>query len=256
MTDVAVEETTQKRSLVVSMAHRYGIEKDSFLATIKATVFPSGTSVTNEQAAAFLVVAHEHDLNPFTREIYAFSSKSGGVVPVVGIDGWVKKSNSHPQFDGAELVDNESKDGEIKSVTCKMYRKDRKHPTVITESLVECRRNTDPWKKWPRRMLRHKAYAQAARYCFGFAGIYEEDEAQRILESKEVEYEEVNINAEEDLKKFDETTGGSGGDDQERPAEQAQKEPAPAAEKPQQEEAPKQEPQPSGSTGLQQEPLY
>ena len=45
----------------------------------------------------------------------------------------------------------------------------------------ECRRNTDPWKQWPSRMLRHKATIQAARYAFGFSGIVDQDEAERIV---------------------------------------------------------------------------
>ncbi|WP_208431614.1 recombinase RecT, partial [Bartonella doshiae] len=43
--------------------------------------------------------------------------------------------------------------------------------------------NSDPWKKYPARMLRHKATIQCARYAFGFSGIYEEDEAARIHEA-------------------------------------------------------------------------
>ena len=33
-------------------------------------------------------------------------------------------------------------------------------------------------------MLRHKAYMQGARVAFGFSGIYEEDEAERIRETE------------------------------------------------------------------------
>jgi hypothetical protein len=46
--------------------------------------------------------------------------------------------------------------------------------------MAECKRDTDTWKKWPARMLRHKAAIQAARYAFGFAGIYDLDEAERM----------------------------------------------------------------------------
>ena len=34
-------------------------------------------------------------------------------------------------------------------------------------------------------MLRHKAMIQAARLAFGFAGIYDEDEAERIKDAKD-----------------------------------------------------------------------
>ena len=59
-------------------------------------------------------------------------------------------------------------------------RKDRSHPTIVTEYLAECKMTTEPWKKYPKRMLRHKAFIQCARMAFGFSGIYDEDEAHRI----------------------------------------------------------------------------
>jgi len=74
------------------------------------------------------------------------------------------------------------KDGDrLIACTCTMYRKDRTHPVVVTEYYAECVRATDPWKM-KHRMLRHKALIQAARYAFGFSGIYDEDEGQKIAE--------------------------------------------------------------------------
>jgi hypothetical protein len=118
-------------------------------------------------------------LNPFTKEIFAFPS-NGAIIPVVSVDGWLKLINQHPAFDGMEFVDVVDDEGRLVSVTCKMYRKDRRHPTEVTEYMAECMRSTDVWKKWPARMLRHKAIIQAARYSFGFAGIMEPDEAERM----------------------------------------------------------------------------
>jgi len=83
-----------------------------------------------------------------------------------------------------ELIEN-FQDGAIFSVTCKIMRKDRAHPTVVTEYLSECIRNTDPWKK-PVRMLRHKAAIQCARYAFGLGGIMEQDEAEAALGERDV----------------------------------------------------------------------
>ncbi|MCO2532685.1 phage recombination protein Bet, partial [Pseudomonas aeruginosa] len=41
------------------------------------------------------------------------------------------------------------------------------------------------------RMLRHKAMIQCARLAFGFAGIYDQDEAERIVERDVTPAEEV-----------------------------------------------------------------
>lgn len=164
--------------VLASLASHYGMDKGAFIQTIKATVM-SGSNVSNEQLAAFCLVAKEHKLNPFTKEIFAFPSR-GGIVPVVSVDGWMKLINSHPQFDGMEFKDVLSDQGGLLAVTCRIFRKDRSHPVEVTEYMSECKRNTDVWKQWPARMLRHKATIQAARYAFGFAGILEQDEAERM----------------------------------------------------------------------------
>ncbi|GKS68958.1 phage recombination protein Bet [Nitrosomonas sp. PY1] len=149
--------------------------------TLKSTAFKSDKPVSDEQMTALLIVANQYGLNPFTREIYAFPDK-GGIVPVVGVDGWSRIMNSDTRFDGIEFrQDNES-------CTCIIHRKDRNHPTMATEYMDECKRdNSTAWKSHPRRMLRHKAMIQAARLAFGFTGIYDQDEAERIIEIKNKE---------------------------------------------------------------------
>jgi phage recombination protein Bet len=142
---------------------------------LKATAFKSSTQVSDAQMTALLVVANQYGLNPFTREIFAFPDK-GGIVPVVGVDGWSRIMNDHPQFDGMEFKQDEE------SCTCIIYRKDRSHSISATEYLSECKRGTQPWQSHPKRMLRHKAMIQAARLAFGFGGIYDQDEAERIVD--------------------------------------------------------------------------
>lgn len=166
--------------VLASMAARFGMDQRAFESTVMNTLIPANINPTKEMVAAFLLVAKQHNLNPFTKEIFAFPAK-GGIQPVVSVDGWMKLINSHPEFDGMEFVDAMGQDGGLLSVTCKIFRKDRSHPVSVTEYMAECRRNTDTWKQWPARMLRHKAAIQAARYAFGFAGIMEPDEAERMV---------------------------------------------------------------------------
>lgn len=166
-----------QRSLVAVMAAKYEIEQENFLSTIKATVI--GPNASREELIAFLLVANKYDLNPLTKEIYAFPKKGGGIQPIVSVDGWANIINSHPDFDGMEFHDLLGESHELLAITCKMYRKDRSHPIECTEYMAECKRGTDVWRQWPRRMLRHKAMIQAARYAFGLAGIMEPDEAER-----------------------------------------------------------------------------
>lgn len=148
-------------------------DSGELINTLKKTAFPG--AVTNEQMVALLVVANQYGLNPWTREIYAFPHKQEGIVPIVGIDGWLKIINNHPQFDGMEFEQDDEK------CTCTIYRKDRSRPISVTEYLDECRRNTDPWKNYTKRMLRHKATMQCARYAFGLA-LSDQDDADAIAE--------------------------------------------------------------------------
>lgn len=178
--------TMPQHSLVKTMATRYGLEADKFLATLKGTIFPAGKVPTNEQIAAFMIVANEYDLNPFVKEIYAFPTQNGGITPVVPIDGWAATTNKNPMYDGVEFADTLGDAGNLISVTCRIYRKDRSHPTEVTEYMSECKRNTPTWSQWPARMLRHKSFIQCARLAFSLSGIYDPDEADRIATGEDV----------------------------------------------------------------------
>jgi phage recombination protein Bet len=142
---------------------------------------PQNVQVSNEQIAAFLAVANEYGLNPFTKEIYAFPTRGGGIQPIVGVDGWLDLMNRHMQYDGMDKPEyGLSEDGKLESCTLTIYRKDRGHPTVHTEWYQECKRDTEPWKQMPRRMLLNRTTCQIVRRAFGFAGIMDEDEASEI----------------------------------------------------------------------------
>jgi phage recombination protein Bet len=177
-TEIA-KQNANKLSLLRCMAERYGMEPDAFATAVKATL--SLEKADPGQFAAFLLVANEYKLNPLTREIFAFPGKNGGIQPIVSIDGWINLANSNPMYNGIEFDDVIDQQGCIVAITATVHRKDRGVPTKVTEYMHECRRNTDPWKQWPARMLRHKAAIQALRYAFGFAGIMDQDEFERMM---------------------------------------------------------------------------
>lgn len=168
--------STALATLTSKLAARLDMGDGSGLMdTLKATAFKG--QVSDAQMTALLIVANQYGLNPWTKEIYAFPDKNNGIVPVVGVDGWARIINSNVQFDGMEFEQDDD------SCTCIIFRKDRGHPIKVTEYMAECRRaNVGPWQSHPRRMLRHKAMIQCARLAFGFGGIYDQDEAERIVE--------------------------------------------------------------------------
>ena len=168
--------STAVATLANNLAVKLGMGEvgTELMSTLKSTAFKG--QVSDAQFMALMVVANQYSLNPWTREIYAFPDKNNGIVPVVGVDGWSRIINDHAQFDGMTFEQDDE------SCTCIIYRKDRSHPISATEYLSECKRNTQPWQSHPKRMLRHKALIQCARLAFGYTGIYDQDEAERIVD--------------------------------------------------------------------------
>lgn len=167
--------------LTQNMAQRFELDSSNagdLMATLKNTAFKG--QVSDAQMTALMLVAQQYGLNPWTREIYAFPDRQNGIVPVVGVDGWARIINENPQFDGMDFQQDED------SCTCIIYRKDRNHPIKVTEWMSECKRNAGPWQSHPKRMLRHKALIQCARLAFGFVGIYDQDEADGIIDAQAV----------------------------------------------------------------------
>jgi phage recombination protein Bet len=171
-----------RQTVMGAMADRYHMEPTKLLQTIKATCIKG--NATNEQVQAFLIVANRYGLDPFLKEIHAFAGQGGGIVPIVGIDGWSRIANSTGKLDGCEFEFSGVDEG--LACTCTIHVKDRTHPVRVTEYMAECGRSTQPWKQYPRRMLRHKAFMQCARLAFGLGGIYDEDEARDVIGNETV----------------------------------------------------------------------
>ena len=165
-------------SALALMAGKLNVDANKLLDTLKATCF---RGASNEELLALVVVANTYDLNPLLKEIYAFPAKGGGIVPIIGVDGFIKMMQRQPEFDGLDFETLDDKDGNPYSCTAFVHTKNRSHPVRITEYFDECYRKTDPWDKMPRRMLRNRALCQAARIAFGFSGVKDEDEAIDII---------------------------------------------------------------------------
>lgn len=176
----AREAESRPRNALEAMARRLSLSPDVLRNTLQKTAF-SGCR-TNEEFVALIAVANEYALNPLLKEIYAFPAKGGGIVPMVGYDGWVKLMNNHPQFDGIEYNDHLDSKGNLYGIECVIYRKDRRHPIKLMELLEECRRGTEPWKMMPSRMLRNRVTCQAARLAFGFSGIASEGDEDTFID--------------------------------------------------------------------------
>jgi len=195
------KEIARKPNVLEIMASKHNLGNQTFLNTLRATVMKpdkTGRVATNEEVAAFLLVAHKYDLNPFTKEIYAFPDKRAGIVPIVSIDGFITIMNRHPDYDGYEMTYSDDSVTLDKAKSCpewaeiRIFHKNRGKPTVVREYLDEVYQPprggySGAWQTHTKRMLRHKTIIQGARVAFGLSGIYDEDEAERIVEATVVE---------------------------------------------------------------------
>jgi phage recombination protein Bet len=171
---------TKRVSLVQTMALSYGLEEGPFMEAIRQTVMPG--NATTAQTAAFLQVAHSYKLNPFIKEIYAFPAKSGGIMPMISIDGWLSIANRDPRYEGYEYEEILDEKGNLEGGKVTIYRSDRQRPHVHREWFRECKRNTDPWNNMPRRMMENRTVAQGIRRALGISGLMDIDEVEQMHE--------------------------------------------------------------------------
>lgn len=205
----------KQTSLFKKFADKFNFaDEKKLIDTLKATAFKvKDGEVTDEQMMALLIVADQYGLNPFTKEIFAYPDKQNGIVPVVSVDGWSRIINQHPDMDGLEFVYDDTWTQDLlgskpcpASIECVIYRKGRTHPVRIKEFLDETYRPpfqgtknnqpftiNGPWQSHTKRMLRHKSLIQCSRIAFGFTGIYDQDEADRIIEGQAVVVDDPSI---------------------------------------------------------------
>ncbi len=175
------------QSLVARLATKFGVEPSKLLKCLTCQVFKQsdGAVPTNEEMMVLLLVCENYGLNPFNREIFAFRGKGGDIVPVVSLDGWARIVRSQKDFNGMSFSFSSSTvkvpgyASELPEfVECSMRLKGIDSPVVVQEYMVECFNDRSPvWKKWPRRMLRTRAFIQCARLAFSLTGLYDDGEA-------------------------------------------------------------------------------
>jgi hypothetical protein len=173
-----------ERSVWARIAERHGMEVARCREVIMNTVMPrrEGKLIASEaDMAAALLIADRYELDVFTKEIHFTPGKGGGILSIVGVDGWVTLANRQHDYRGWSYRDIEDTGGKLLAVEVTIHFRGGREPQVIREWLVECKRPTEPWRNMERRMLRNRALCQAIRLAFGVGGILLEDEAADLI---------------------------------------------------------------------------
>lgn len=167
-------EQSKPRNALEAMASRLNVSPAGLKDTLVKTVFSA--CKTEAEFIALVIVSNTYNLNPLTKEIYAFPKKGGGIMPMVAYDGWIRIMNDHPQFDGIEFNHTLDDKGNIVAAEGVIYRKDRSRPTKKLVYLKEFKKNTEPWNNSPSHMLDVRCLCHTVRIAFGInAGVEGEE---------------------------------------------------------------------------------
>lgn len=203
--------------LLKEMAEANGLDANKFFRTLCKTVLKkkdrsrNDVDPSHEEIYSFLIICKKYNLDPFLKEVHGFVGRDGQIQPMIGVDGWVRMVRQNPDYEthrstmvmqcpdtkamvtvmenpdtGERVLKFDPEDARPDLDKCKpvyavvAFKKKGSEGWFVgnPEWYSECKRDTDPWRQMPRRMLAHKAYSQAARKCFGFSGLMDEDEAR------------------------------------------------------------------------------
>jgi len=172
--------------IVKKVNSKWGLNEEQ-IEIVKNTICKDAT---NEELNYFLEVAKATGLNPFLKEIWFYKqpkyfidskgnrikSNEHEIVIFAGRDGFLKKANEHPAFDGLESKVIEDEKGNIKGAVAKVYRKDRSIPTEVYVDFKEYYKGNSIWKAKPKTMIVKVAEAQALKKAFSITGLYSYEE--------------------------------------------------------------------------------
>ncbi len=169
-----------------------GIEPSMMIETIKAQCFKGKRpdEVSDAQLASFVSVCNGLQLNPLLPGmVYAYPERNGGITPIVGPDGTMKKIDemiSSGKLDGY-TCDVYPEDPSLKAThaTAIIYRKNSEHPAKYTAYFAEWNVGSNPnWQSRPRHMLWIRALKQAARQVIH--GLPMDDDEYKIAQMTNV----------------------------------------------------------------------
>lgn len=160
---------------------------DVEIATIQSTV-AKGTSKV--ELAYFLSLAKSVGLNPFNKEIWCYKDGKGNLLIFSGRDGFLKKAQQHPAFNGMRSSEVCEKDdfgidiannvinhtikigdrGKTVGAYAIVFRKDGE-PTVEWCDFKTYDKGYNAWKTHPAEMIKKVAESHALKKAFGITGV-------------------------------------------------------------------------------------
>ncbi len=192
---------------------KFDIEGESIsltFSTVKNYLTRGNETITDKEAVMFMNLCKYQKLNPFLNEAYLVKFKGSSAQIITSKEAYMKKAERNPNFDGFQaglIVDRDGTEIEIEGSFirkgdtllggwAKVYRKDRKIPSVARVDLQEYDKKQSTWKEMKKTMIRKVAIVQALREAFpvDLGALYTEEEAEAISQTN-IPKEEIKENA-------------------------------------------------------------
>ncbi len=135
-----------------------------------------GQNPTDSEIGLFLELCQKQNLNPFLKEVYLIKYGTSPAQIVVGKEGFLKRANNNPAYEGHAVSCSVGPDG--LTATAKVYKKGFRHPVEVEVDFSEYSSGKNLWKSKPKTMLKKVALCQALREAFPdtFGGMYGREE--------------------------------------------------------------------------------
>lgn len=180
---------------------------------IKKYLVSGNAEVTDQEVILFLNLCRYQKLNPFLNEAYLvkFKNNQGPDKPaqmIVSKEAFMKRAESHPQYDGLEAGIIVSRDNELVEIEgavklpkdtlvggwAKVYRKDRTRPVSVKISEAEFNKKQSTWNSMPLTMMRKTSIVNGLREAFpkDLGAMYTEEETP-LKEADAVDQVQENI---------------------------------------------------------------
>ena len=125
--------------------------------------------VEQKELALFCLVhlLEKYALDPFLGDVQLWQEQE--IVHIgISMSGLMRLLHRQPQFYGISFTEsNELINGIPTWMECAIVRRDLAQAIVAREYFIEVKQEATVWQEMPRRMLKHRATQQAARYAFG-----------------------------------------------------------------------------------------
>lgn len=170
--------------------------------TVKQYLVRGNGDVSDQELVMFMNLCRFQKLNPFLNEAYLIKFGSQPAQIIVGKEAFMKRANSHPEYEGFEAGVIVERNGEMVEMEgavkltddkliggwAKVYRSDREKPVSTRISLEEFSKGQATWKQMPLTMIRKSAIVNAQREAFPdtLGAMYTEDDALTQTEPKNV----------------------------------------------------------------------